>query len=126
MSLAAAVDLNGLQIDRPDLYTPERQALIETEWQLSQAFAHEPAQLDTAPLIHQQVKAALDWLDRGFRCGPDTINASPNCNDRSWHWRSRTSRHAPATHNVAICRYTVDSLMNSKTLATEYQNRTVD
>ena len=70
VSLAAVFDFNGLAIARPNLYAPERQALIEAEWQLSRAFAHEPAQMDEPSLVRQQVRTALDWLDKASRADP--------------------------------------------------------
>ena len=123
-SLAAAVDLNGLKIDRPDLYTPERQALIEAEWQLSQAFAHEPAQLDAAPLIHQQVKAALDWLDRASGADPTHHQRIAELQRQIMALEIADQQaRASNAQRVQIYGRLLDEL---KTLATEYQNSTVD
>jgi len=64
VTAAEVFDLLAPGSGQSDLYNPERKALIEADWQLSQLVPHGPASdLQGAP-IHRHIETVLDWLDR--------------------------------------------------------------
>lgn len=64
VTAAIVFDLLHLGISRPDLYNPEREALIEADWQLSQSVPHGRAAGATNPPAHPHIDAVIDWLDK--------------------------------------------------------------
>lgn len=64
VTTAVIFDLFHLGTKRPDLYNPEREALIEADWQLSQSVPHGPAAGGINTAAHPHIDAAIDWLDK--------------------------------------------------------------
>jgi hypothetical protein len=62
--VAVALDELKLGIHRPDLYNPEREALIEAEWQLSQSAPHGSTSVDVTQATHRHIRSVLDWLEK--------------------------------------------------------------
>jgi len=64
VTAAVLFDLLHLGISRPDLYNPEREALIEADWQLSQSVPHGPAAGSMTAPVHPRIDGVIDWLDK--------------------------------------------------------------
>ena len=67
---AFVFDLVDFEDQRPDLYNPGREALIEAEWQLRQSVPHGPSENDPSDLTAQQVYDILDELEKARDAEP--------------------------------------------------------
>lgn len=70
LTAAVAFDVLDLGTRRADLYNPERKALVEAEWQLSQAVPHGQDATSETTLTHRHIHTVLDWLDRAEAIQP--------------------------------------------------------
>ena len=64
VTTAFLFDLVNLGVRRTEMYNPEREALVEADWQLSQTMPHGPASITPVHRTERHIRKVLDWLDK--------------------------------------------------------------
>ena len=123
LSAAILFDVLGFGMRRPDLYNPEREALIEAQWQLAQSVPHGPSQTlqdEQTEATQRHIHTALGWLEKaaGVRADHRQRITTLRAEVEELEAADRAAR-ASATHRARVYAQIAAEL---KTLIKRYKN----